>query len=151
MSPMKIIIKNKIAYHNYEILEKIEAGMVLLGSEIKSIRNGQVSIKEGHARIRNEQAWLTNVHIAPYKQGSPADYNPLRERKLLLNKSEIKKLIGKLQEKGLSLIPLTLYIKKNNAKIELGLAKGLKKYDKRAKLKTKEFKRIQQRKLKPRN
>jgi len=147
---MKIIIKNKQAYHNYEILEKIEAGIVLLGNEIKSIRNGQVSIKEGHAKIQDNEAWLTNVHIAQYKQSSATNYNPLRRRKLLLNKSEIKKLIGKLQEKGLSLIPLSLYIKKNNAKIELGLAKGLKKYDKRAKIKAKEFKRLRQRKLKHR-
>lgn len=148
---MKIIIKNKQAYHNYEILDKIEAGISLLGTEIKSIRNGQVSIKEGHARIHNNEAWLTGVHIAPYKEGVNANYDPLRRRKLLLHSREIKRLIGKLQEKGLSLIPLSLYIKKNRAKVELGLARGLKKYDKRLKLKTKEFKRIQQRKLKNRN
>jgi len=144
---MKIIVKNKQANYDYDILEKIEAGIVLLGSEIKSIRNGQVSIKEGHARIKNSEAWLTNVHIAPYKQGVSSDYDPLRQRKLLLNRKEINRLIGKLQEKGLSLIPLSLYIKNNRAKIELGLARGLKKHDKRSKIKEKEFKRVQQRKL----
>lgn len=144
---MKVIATNKYAHHSYEILEKIEAGIALLGCEIKSIRDGQVSIKESHARIKDGEAWLMNAHIAPYQQGVPSGYDPIRSRKLLLKKSELKRLIGKLQEQGLSLVPLAIYIKRNHAKVELGLGRGLKKYDKRAKIKEKEFRRTRQRKL----
>lgn len=144
---MKIIIKNKQAYHSYEILEKLEAGIVLLGCEIKSIRKGQVSIKESYAKIKDNEVWIMGLHIAPYQQGTPDNYDPTRPRKLLLNRIEIKRLTGKLQEKGLNLIPLAIYMKNNRAKVELGLAKGLKKHDKRAKLKQKDLDRLQQRKL----
>lgn len=144
---MKIIIKNKQAYHSYDILDEFEAGIVLLGCEIKSIRKGQVSIKESYAKIKDNEVWIMGLHIAPYQQGTPDNYDPIRPRKLLLNRIEIKRLIGKLQEKGLNLIPLAIYMKNNRAKVELGLAKGLKKYDKRAKIKEKELDRLQQRKL----
>ena len=138
---MKTIIKNKQAYHSYEILDKLEAGIVLLGCEIKSIRKGQVSIKESYAKIKDNEVWIMGLHIAPYQQGTPENYNPIRPRKLLLNRIEIKRLIGKLQEKGLNLIPLAIYMKKNRAKVELGLAKGLKKYDKRNRLKERDMKK----------
>ncbi|OGB74077.1 SsrA-binding protein [candidate division Kazan bacterium RBG_13_50_9] len=142
-----MIIFNRGVQFSYQLLEKFEAGIVLLGCEIKSIRNGQISIKESHARIKDGEAWLMNAHIAPYAQGVPAGYDPIRPRKLLLKKNELKRLIGKLQEQGLSLIPLSIYIKRNHAKVELGLGRGLKKHDKRAKLKEKELRRIEQRKL----
>ena len=147
---MKIIIKNKQAYHSYDMLDKLEAGVVLLGCEIKSIRQGQVSIKESYAKIKDNEVWIIGLHIAPYQQGTPDNYDSVRPRKLLLNKLEIKKLTSKLQEKELNLIPLAIYMKNNRAKVELGLAKGLKKYDKRAKLKQKDLDRMQQRKLRGR-
>ena len=144
---MKIITTNKYAKSSYDILDKFEAGLVLTGPEIKSIRNGQVSLQGSYGRLRGSELWLTGTHIAAYHQGVPVGYDPLRPRKLLLKKSELKKLIGKLQEQGLSIIPLSLYIKHNVAKVEIALARGLKKYDKRAKIKTKETNRDIQRKL----
>ena len=122
--------------------------MALLGCEVKSVRNGQISLKESFARMRNGEAWLMNAHIAPYPHGTPAGYQPTRDRKLLLRKQELKSLIGKLQEQGLSLIPLNVHLKHNHIKIELGVGKGLKKYDKRAAIKTKEFRRLQQKIIK---
>ncbi len=148
---MKIITTNKYAKSSYDILDKFEAGLVLTGPEIKSIRAGQVSLKGSYGRLRavaGGELWLTGAHIAAYHQGVPTGYDPLRPRKLLLKKSELKRLIGKLQEQGLSLIPLSLYIKHNVAKLEIALARGLKKYDKRAKIKAKEMARDIQRKLK---
>jgi len=130
---------------NYEITDRFEAGVALLGCEVKSVRNGQISLKESFAKIKNSEAWLMNAHIAPYPHGTPASYDPTRSRKLLLRKTELKSLIGKLQEQGLSLIPLNVHLKHNHIKIELGIGKGLKKYDKRAAIKQKEFKRLQQR------
>lgn len=144
---MKIIVTNKYAKSSYDILDKFEAGLVLTGPEIKSIRNGQVSLKGSYGRLRGSELWLTSAHIAPYHQGVPANYDPLRPRKLLLKKSELNKLIGKIQEQGLSLIPLCIYIKHNVAKVEIALARGLKKYDKRAKIKAKETARDIQRKI----
>lgn len=141
-------ILNRQAKFNYEILDTSEAGIVLRGHEVKSVRMGQVSLKESFAKVRNGEVWLFNMHIAPYSGGTPANYEPTRTRKLLLNKKEIRSLIGKLQEKGLSLVPLRLYIKKNRVKIELGLGKGKKKYDKRTSIKDKELKRLEKRKLK---
>ena len=145
---MKIIATNKYARSSYDILDKFEAGLVLTGPEIKSIRNRQVSLKGSYGRLRGGELWLTGTHISAYHQGVPAGYDPLRPRKLLLKKSELNKLIGKLQEQGLSLIPLSIYIKHNVAKLEIALARGLKKYDKRAKIKAKETARDIQRKLK---
>lgn len=144
---MKLITTNKYAKSSYDIQDKFEAGLVLTGPEIKSIRNGQASLKGSYGRLRGSELWLTGAHIAAYHQGTPVGYDPLRPRKLLLKRSELKKLIGKLQEQGLSIIPLSLYIKHNVAKVEIALARGLKKYDKRAKIKAKETNRDIQRKL----
>ncbi|RLC37317.1 SsrA-binding protein [candidate division Kazan bacterium] len=143
---MKII--NPQAKFNYQILDTIEAGISLLGAEVKSVRAGQVSLKESFAKIKNKEIWLMGAHIAPYKQGTPKNYDPIRPRKLLLHKKEINHLIGKLNEQGLSLIPMKMYSKKNKIKLELGLGRGKKKYDKRASIKEREFKRTQQRVLK---
>jgi len=143
-----MLIVNPQAKFNYDILDKFEAGIVLLGAEVKSVRAGQISLKESFAKVKNGEVWLMGAHITPYKQGTPEGYNPIRPRKLLLHKKEINHLIGKLNEQGLSLIPVKMYLKKNKIKLELGLGKGKKKYDKRASIKEKEFKRTQQRVLK---
>lgn len=139
------VLATNINARNYQISDRLEAGVALLGCEVKSVRNGQISLKESFARMRNGEVWLMNAHIAPYPHGTPAGYQPTRNRKLLLRAKEIKSLIGKLQGQGLSLIPLNVHLKHNHIKIELGVGKGLKKYDKRAAIKQKEFKRLQQR------
>jgi len=138
------VLATNVNARNYEITDRLEAGVALLGCEVKSVRSGQISLKESFAKIRNGEAWLMNAHIAPYPHGTPAGYEPTRSRKLLLKRSELKSLIGKLQEQGLSLVPLNVHLKHNHIKIELGLGKGLKRYDKRAAIKQKEFKRLQQ-------
>jgi len=143
-----MLIINRQARFNYEFLDTFEAGIVLRGYEVKSIRTGQVSLKESFARIKDGEVWLLNAHIAPYSGGTPPNYEPTRTRKLLLNKKEITSLVGKLHEKGLSLVPLRLYIKKNRVKIELGLGKGKKKYDKRESIKRREIEREVKKKLK---
>lgn len=142
-----MLASNPQARFNYQILDTIEAGVSLLGSEVKSVRNGQVSLKESFARVKNGEVWLMGAHITPYKQGTPEGYNPIRPRKLLLHKKEINHLIGKLNEQGLSLVPMKMYLKKNNIKLELGLGKGKKKHDKRAAIKDKEFRRDRKRRL----
>lgn len=129
---MKIIIKNKKARFNYHIEEKYEAGIVLAGPEIKSVREGKISINEAYISIRNMEAFLINCRISPYDQSSFHNHDPLRERKLLLNKREIQKLFQKAEKKGYTIIPLAVYINdKNKAKIEIGLCIGKKLYDKR--------------------
>ena len=138
------VLGTNVNARNYQILDRLESGVALLGCEVKSVRAGQISLKESFAKVRNGEAWLMNAHISPYPHGTPAGYEPTRSRKLLLKKSELKSLIGKLQEQGLSLIPLNAHLKHNHIKIELGVGKGLKKYDKRAAIKQKEFKRLQQ-------
>lgn len=146
---IKIVAQNKKAYHNYHIDEKIEAGMVLSGPEVKSLRAGKVNIKDGYANfdVKGEMM-LYNVHISLYDFATHNPNNPLRVRKLLLNKREIKRLIGKLKEKGLALIPLKIYFKENGrAKVELGLARGKRLYDKRAALKEKQSTRDMERAL----
>jgi SsrA-binding protein len=144
------VLATNINARNYQLLDRLEAGVALLGCEVKSVRNGQISLKESFAKLRNGEAWLMNAHIAPYPSGTPAGYQPTRDRKLLLRKQELKSLIGKLQEQGLSLIPLNVHLKHNHIKIELGVGKGLKKYDKRAAIKAKEFRRLQQKIVKHR-
>jgi SsrA-binding protein len=135
----KTIATNKKAYHNYHIQSKIEVGMVLKGPEVKSLRAGRVNLRDGYAQIKNGEVWLHNVHISAYKFATHESPDPMRVRKLLLNKREIKKLIGKVQEKGFALIPLKIYFnKKGKAKLELGLCKGKTLYDKRHSLKKKE-------------
>lgn len=138
---IKIVAKNRKAYHDYHILDTFEAGIALTGSEIKSIRAGQVNLRDGYASIQEGETWLMNTHIAPYHQANRENHEPRRTRKLLLHRREINRLTGKLQEKGLTLIPLKLYLRNNKAKVELGLGQGKKQYDKRASLKEKESSR----------
>ena len=137
---MKIICKNPIAYHEYNILDKFECGIVLYGTEIKSIRNGKVNIKDSFGIIKNGEVFILNMHISPYEKGNIFNKDPLRTRKLLLNKSEILKLSLEIKKQGLTLIPISLYFKDNLVKLELGLAKGKKLYDKRQDIAKKETK-----------
>lgn len=128
----KIVAQNRRARHDYFILETYEAGLVLTGTEIKSIRAGRVNLKDGYAKIENGECWLYNVHISPYEKGTYYNHDPLRPRKLLLHNDEIKRLIGKTQQQGLTLIPLSIYLKNGKwVKVELALAQGKKIYDKR--------------------
>ena len=127
----KIISKNPSARHNYTIIDTIETGIVLAGTEIKSIRNGKANLKDSYAAIKNGELYIFNLHISPYEFGNIYNKDPLRERKLLINKKEINKLYGLIKQKGYSLIPLTMYFKRNLVKIELGIGKGKKLYDKR--------------------
>ena len=141
MPNTKLIAKNPNAYHNYEIIEKIEAGIVLTGTEIKSIRKGKVNLKDSFANIKNGECFVIGMHISPYEFGNIYNKDPLRDRKLLLNRSEINKLIGKVQTKGYSLVPISLYFKGSFVKVELGVGKGKKLYDKRADIAKKDAER----------
>jgi SsrA-binding protein len=134
---MKIIAQNRKARHNYFIEESYEAGMVLQGTEVKALREGRVNIKDGYARIMDGEVFLMDVHISPYAFGNRFNHDPLRPRKLLLHDREIKRLIGKVKEKGFALIPLSIYFSHGRAKVSLALAKGKKLYDKREALKRK--------------
>lgn len=127
----KLIAKNPTAYHNYSIEDKIETGIVLSGTEIKSIRTGKVNLKDTYATIKNGEVFIIGMHISPYEHGNIFNKNPLRDRKLLLNKREINKLIGLMNQKGYSLVPISLYFKGSIVKLELGVGKGKKLYDKR--------------------
>lgn len=127
----KLIAKNPTAYHNYTIEEKIEVGIVLSGTEIKSIRKGKANLKDCYAIIKNGEVYIIGMHISPYEHGNIFNKDPLRDRKLLLNKREINKLIGLTKQKGYSLIPISLYFKGSLVKVELGIGKGKKLYDKR--------------------
>lgn len=138
---MKLLAENKKAYKNYEILERYEAGIVLLGSEVKSIKNRAFSFKDSFILIEKGEAWLYNFHISPYANAYIPKYDPERKRKLLLNKKEIIKLATKVQEKGLTIVPLKVYIKNGLIKLEIALVRGLRKYDKRKAIKEKELKR----------
>lgn len=128
---MELIAKNPTARHNYIIEDTLEAGIVLSGTEIKSIKSGKINLKDSYAIIKNGEAFVCNLHISPYEHGNIYNLNPLRDRKLLLNKREINKLIGLIKQKGISLIPISLYFKGNFIKLELGIGKGKKLYDKR--------------------
>lgn len=128
---IKQISKNPTAYHNYNIENKIEAGIVLTGTEIKSIRQGNANLKDSYAVLKNGEVFIIGMHISPYEHGNIFNKDPLRDRKLLLNKREITKLIGLTKQKGYSLIPISLYFKGNLVKVELGVGKGKKLYDKR--------------------
>lgn len=138
---IKIVCQNKKASHDYFIDESLEAGMVLLGPEVKSLRDGRANLVDGYARIKNGEVFLYNMHITPYPYAHYLNLDPKRTRKLLFHKREIRRLIGKTKEKGYALIPLKIYFKESMAKIEIGLAKGKKLYDKRHALKEKELKR----------
>ena len=144
----KNITVNRKATHEYLILQTFEAGIVLVGTEVKSLRQGKANLVDGYAKIENGEVWLVNAHISEYTQGNINNHNPRRERKLLLNKSEIRKLIGKIKEKGLTLIPLRLYFKNGKVKVELAVAKGKKVYDKRRDIAKKDFQREQERRIK---
>ncbi len=146
----KVIAQNKKARHDYNIDEKYEAGIALTGSEIKSIRNRRVQLKESFALIRNGEVFLHNMHISPIETGDKRTFEATRKRKLLLHKKEIRHLVGKTQEKGYTLIPLSLYFKKNLVKVELGLGKGKKIYDKRRKIAERTAQREIERELKKR-
>jgi SsrA-binding protein len=127
----KLVATNKKAFHDYFILERLEAGVSLLGTEVKSIREGRINLKDSYANVRGGEAFLFNCHISPYTHGNRQNHEPTRTRKLLLQRKEIRKLIGKTQEKGLTLVPIRVYLKRGLIKIELGLARGKKLYDKR--------------------
>ena len=127
----KLIAKNPTAYHNYFIEDKIETGIALFGTEIKSIRAGKVNLKDSYANIKNGEVYICGMHISPYEHGNIFNKDPLRDRKLLLNKREINKLFGKVKQNGYSLVPISLYFKGSFVKLELGIGKGKKLYDKR--------------------
>jgi SsrA-binding protein len=131
----KVVCTNRKARHDYDLEERYEAGMVLLGTEVKSLRNGKANLKDSYARVVDGEVFLIGCHISPYEMGSHSNHEPERARKLLLHKREIKRLTGKTQERGLTLVPLRIYFKNRVAKVELALAKGKKVYDKRETMK----------------
>ena len=122
---------NRRAFHDYFIDERLEAGLILTGTEVKSLRAGKVNLRDGFVRVEGSAAWLENVHISPYAQGNISNHEPLRPRKLLLHRGEIASLIGKVKQRGYTLIPLRMYFARNRAKVEVGLARGKRQYDKR--------------------
>ena len=144
----KVVAQIKKAYHDYFIEEKIEAGIVLSGTEVKSIRQGKLNLKESYASIEHGEVILSGMHISPYEQGNIYNKDPLRDRKLLLHRAEINRLIGLTQQKGLTLVPVQAYLKHGKVKIELGVARGKKLYDKRDDIAAKDAKREIDRKLK---
>lgn len=146
--PMKLVANNKKAYHDYFIEEKHEAGIVLHGTEVKSMRMGKCSIKEAFIRIENGEVFVYGMHVSPYEKGNIFNTDPLRVKKLLLHKQEINKLMGKIAEKGYTLVPLQVYFKDGNAKVEIGLAKGKKMYDKRQDIARKDQRREAEKELK---
>lgn len=148
---MKLVANNKKAYHDYFVDEKFEAGLVLHGTEVKSLRLGKCSIKESFIRIENGEVWVYGMHISPYEMGNIFNKDPLRPKKLLLHKYEINKLLGKIKEKGFTLVPLQVYFKDGKAKIEMGLCRGKKLYDKRQDIAKKDQKREAEKEFKIRN
>ncbi|MBO6207952.1 MAG: SsrA-binding protein SmpB [Lachnospiraceae bacterium] len=148
---IKLVANNKKAYHDYFILEKYEAGISLVGTEVKSLRAGKCSIKEAYVRIENGEVFVVGMNISPYEQGNIFNRDPLRVRKLLLHKSEINKLVGDTAEKGITIMPLQVYFKDGRAKIEIGLAKGKKNYDKRQDIAKKDARREVERDFKVKN
>ena len=148
----RTVAKNRKARHDYFVLETFECGIVLTGTEIKSVRDGQVNLKEGYALIRNGELWLVGVHISPYEMGSYYNHEPLRDRKLLMKKNEILRLFSKVREKGLTLVPLSMYIKEGKrAKLELALVKGKLLHDKRDSVAERDAKRDMERTLRQRS
>lgn len=149
--PKKLIANNKKAYHDYFLEEKIEAGIELVGTEVKSLRMGKCSIKEAFVRIDNGEIYIYQMHISPYEKGNIFNRDPLRPRKLLLHKYEILKLEGKIKEKGYTVVPVEVYFNKGRVKLMIALAKGKKLYDKRADIKVKDLKREAGREFKIKN
>jgi SsrA-binding protein len=148
---MKIVASNKKAYFNYEIVESLEAGIALLGSEVKSIREGRVSLKDSYAEIKNGEVFLLHMNVSPYEQANIFNHEPLRDKKLLLHRQEIKRLIGKIREKGYTLIPTkVIFNEKGRVKVEVSLAKGKRTYEKRRAIKERELEREVRAELKKR-
>jgi len=145
---IKVVATNRKAFHDYEIVDTFEAGLVLVGSEIKSIRGGQVSLQDGFVQFENGEAWLVNVHIAQYDPASRLNHEPRRKRKLLLHRREIQRLMAKVQEKGFTMVPTRLYLKDGRAKIEIAFARGKRLYDKRQAIAKRDSDRQIQRALK---
>ena len=148
---MKLVAGNKKAYHDYFVDEKYETGLVLHGTEVKSLRLGQCSIKEAFVRIENGEVWIYGMHISPYEKGNIFNKDPMRPKKILMHKSEINKLLGKIKEKGFALVPLQVYFKDGRAKLEIGLCRGKKLYDKRADIAKRDVQREAEREFKIRN
>ena len=146
----KVLAQNKKATHDYFIEETIEAGLVLTGTEIKSIRQGKANLRDSFAKIQNGEAWLWNMHVSPYEQGNRYNVDPVRTRKLLLHKPQIMKLMGHMKEKGYALVPLKMYVKNGYCKVLIGLAKGKKNYDKRQDIAKRDAKRDIERALRDR-
>lgn len=147
----KLVANNKKAFHDYFIDEKYETGIVLHGTEVKSMRMGKCSIKESFVRIENNEVWVYGMHISPYEKGNLFNRDPLRPKKLLMHKEEIRKLVGKIAEKGFTLVPLQVYFKDGRAKVELGLARGKKLYDKRQDIAKKDQRREAEKEFKVKN
>ena len=137
----KLIVDNRRARHDYHLFDRVEAGLALTGTEVKSLRGGRASLQQAYAEVRDNEAWLVGCHINPYSHGTYANHDPERDRKLLLHRREISRLTGKVAERGLTLIPLRLYFKGGRAKLEIGLARGKKLHDKRSALREKETRR----------
>lgn len=150
MENVKMVAVNRKARHEYEVLEKLEAGIELVGTEVKSIRQGNVNLKEAWADVKEGEAWLIGMHISPYEKGNIFNREPERTRKLLLHKREIRKLGADLKVKGLTLVPLALYFKNSHVKVELGICRGKKLYDKRASKAADDAKRTMERAMKTR-
>jgi SsrA-binding protein len=148
---LKVLATNRKAHHDYSIEETYEAGVALTGTEIKSVRAGSLNLRDSYAQVRNGELWLMNVHVAPYEPASRQNVDPYRDRKLLMHHKEILRLFSRVQEKGLTLIPLRVYLKKNRAKVELGLGRGKRQYDKRDAIAKRESEREIQRVAKERS
>jgi SsrA-binding protein len=146
----KVVSTNRKARHDYELLDTYEAGLALMGSEIKSIREGRVNLREGYVQVRGDELWLVNVHIAPYDQAGDYGHDPLRPRKLLLHRKEINRIISRVQERGLTIVPTVMYLTRGLAKLEIALARGKKRYDKRETLRKRSSERQIKRALRER-
>jgi SsrA-binding protein len=144
----KNVTVNRKARYEYSILQTYEAGIVLQGTEVKALREGKANLVDSYGQLNNNEIWLIGAHISEYTQGNINNHDPVRTRKLLMNRSEIRKLIGKVKEKGLTLVPLRIYFKKGRVKVEIALAKGKKVYDKRETIAKRDFNRDQERKIK---
>lgn len=148
MDSIKIIAQNKKVWHDYFIIEQLECGISLAGTEVKSLRDGKVNLKEAYAQISNGEVYIKQMHISPFEKGNIFNKDPMRDRKLLLHKSEIRKLIGQTKEKGFSLVPTKIYFKNSKVKVEIALARGKKDYDKRQSIAKKDAQRSMDRKMK---
>ena len=137
----RLVAENRKAYHDYHILDTMEAGVALLGTEVKAMREGRVNLRDSFGRVEGGEVWLYNVHVSPYSHRGSADHEPLRKRKLLLHKEEIRKLIGKTVERGMTLVPVRVYFKNGRVKVAISLAKGKKTHDKRETIKRRETER----------